>query len=1124
MAVEGEIIPAPEEMGEKTVQDMIWELLCDETVKFIIFHGEAGSGKTWTARFMSECAIGEGLFDGALWLYLNKKYNKMSLVQSIASQLSLLCSGDELEDEEYNEEEMNKMEEGEQKEKENELQEKLEQKISELLGRKKYLLILDDEGSKMAQKEIEDILNSFIRPNQRQALRFLVIRRKSDSGEVTGELIELGGLSKPESLSLFETRAKFQVPECLSKAKQDILEKSKDIPAAIIVIAEALRYIAQHSSKEWTLKKAFERACETVDDGVKDIFRCGYDMLPSSELKSCCWYSRQLFEKHGGFHYNELIACWMMEGYLGFTDCIKKGYMKGHRILMEFIDRGMLKIQEDNIVTMEKKALEVTDDRVHGIGSTSNLGLANIYDEGEWNSQENCACRCWKRLSTLLIDGNKLSEGSPDFFHNLKELKVLAVFQPRFRSVPSSLSKMEKLEVLLLRGCEMLDEVQVISNLKSLAVLEISDASSLREIGFNIFDNMTKLRSLNLSRVQIASLDSPTKEHRTLRWLILKECSSLKAVPTLTLFENLEVLDTSGATQLKDISNRNFNSLHKLQLINFSQTQISIFPLVQQLSKLNQIFLCDCECLTRLPGLPHSIQTVDLSGCSHLSEIRKTQKQYELKLLDLSRTLIEKLEKLPFLTRSLCSIILNGCEKITQFPSTSAVEKLEILDLSNAKNLVEFVDQSFSHLMHLRVLNLSNTKIEKVPSLSGLGNLCQLLLAGCLNLFQLPNMDGLGKIEILDISGCKALTGIPTQSFEFFSRLQQLNLSRTSNLKDFDTSFLKNMTSLQIVNLSGVPIKAYPPTAKHLSVSQLLPSTSSVSSQVSTLKLFLKMRRQIFEIHRFHSFPESFGNILKFASCVLFNDTQSLSSLSELGADNTKGMKGCWVDRCQNLQTIIHEEEKEARFGENLEILWISNLPHLETIYKGNLQVLNDPQYKVLQNLKCLFLDCCPKLTNIFTSSLLPENLEVLEIHFCDKLQTVFEHEKPTELSLKKLHSLHLFELPELKSIGCVFPSLKCLKVEQCPMLSEICPPSTQPPVDLEVLKVKSCDKLVTVFGDNSLEHKFHELHSLHLCELPELNSIGGVFPSLKSPKFGGCSKLPKDTLLDLAFLRSCSS
>ncbi|KAJ8766892.1 hypothetical protein K2173_011070 [Erythroxylum novogranatense] len=525
MAVEGEIIPAPEEMGEKTVQDMIWELLCDETVKFIIFHGEAGSGKTWTARFMSECAIGEGLFDGALWLYLNKKYDKMSLVQSIASQLSLLCSGDELEDEEYNEEEMNKMEEGEQKKKENELQEKLEQKISELLGRKKYLLILDDEGSKMAQKEIEDILNSFIRPNQRQALRFLVIRRKSDSGEVTGELIELGGLSKPESLSLFETRAKFQVPECLSKAKQDILEKSKDIPAAIIVIAEALRYIAQHSSKEWTLKKAFERACETVDDGVRDIFRCGYDMLPSSELKSCCWYSRQLFEN------------------------------MGHRVLMEFIDRGMLKIQEDNIVTMEKKALEVTDDRVHGIGSTSNLGLANIYDEGEWNSlgkivladgmiKTVCNPKSWKRLSTLLIDGNKLSEGSPDFFHNLKELKVLAVFQPRFRSVPSSLSKMEKLEVLLLRGCEMLDEVQVISNLKSLAVLEISDASSLREIGFNIFDNMSNLRSLNLSRVQIASLDSPTKEHRTLRWLILKECSSLKAVPTLTLFENLEVLDT----------------------------------------------------------------------------------------------------------------------------------------------------------------------------------------------------------------------------------------------------------------------------------------------------------------------------------------------------------------------------------------------------------------------------------------------------------------------------------------------------------------------------------------------------------------------------------------------------
>ncbi|KAJ8755169.1 hypothetical protein K2173_018967 [Erythroxylum novogranatense] len=1183
MAIEDGIMPVPVAVVEETVQELIWNLLCDEKVRVIILHGEAGSGKTWMARVMSEYAIDEGIFDGALWLYLNKLYNEMSLVHSIASQLSLLCSGDELEDEEYNEEEMNKMEEAEQKKREEELQEKLKQKISELLGRKKYLLILDDEGSKMAEKRIIDKLNSFIHPIQMKSLRFLVIRRKSDSGEITGELIEVGGLSKTESLSLFETRAKVQVPDLV---KQDIWEKSNGLPAAIIVIAEALRYIAQHSSNEWTLEKAFERACKKVDDdGVKDLFRCGYDMLPSSELKNCCWYSSQLFEKHGGIHYNELIACWMMEGYLGFTDCLKKGYMKGHSFLMEFIDRGMLKIQEDNIITMEKKALEVIDDRVRGIGSTAKLGLANIYDEGEWNSlgkialadgmmKTVCNRKSWEMLSTLLIDGNKLSEVSPEtIFHNLKELKVLAIFQPRFRSVPLSLSNMEKLEVLLLRGCEMLEEVQIISNLKALTVLEISDGSSLMKIGFNIFDNMTNLRSLNLSRVQITSLDSPTKQCPALRWLILKDCSSLKALPSLCHFKNLEVIDTSGATKLESISEANFNPLSKLQLIDFSQTKISTFPFVKDLSKLNQIFLCNCECLARLPSLPHSIKTLDLSGCISFSEFRRTkfersvQQQDELKMLVLSRTLINEP---PFLTRSLCSLILNGCEKISQFPPTSALKNLELIDLSNAKNLDKFVDQSLSHLMHLRVLNLSNTKIKNVPSLSGVGNLCQLLLAGCQNLCQLPQMDGLSKIEILDISGCKALTGIPTQSLKFFSRLQQLNLSGTSNLKDFDTSFLKNMSSLQIVNLSGVPVKVYPPMAKHLSVSQLSPSSSSVSSQVPTLGtvsenevldsseshiqgipheilelnslkiLTLSKLEDIewgkikclpeeihfdglsifklgdvhadtyepltsnyasyphfyicpvkeegkeelihcdrepfvwdmyyyltthtphhetddrfFEIHGFHSFPDSFNIILKFASYILFNDTKSLSSLSELGADNIKGMKGCWFDRCNNMQTILHEEEKEARFGENLEILWISNLPHLETIYKGNLH------YKVMQNLKCLFLDCCSMLKNIFPSSLLPENLEILEIRFCDKLQTVFEHEKPAELLLKKLRSLHLFELPELKSIGCGFPSLKCLKVEQCPMLSKICP-SMQLPLDLEVLEVKSYPSSIT--------------------------------------------------------------
>lgn len=72
----------------------------------------------------------------------------------------------------------------------------------------------------------------------------------------------------------------------------------------------------------------------------------------------------------------------------------------------------------------------------------------------------------------------------------------------------------------------------------------------------------------------------------------------------------------------------------------------------------------------------------------------------------------------------------------------------------------------------------------------------------------------------------------------------------------------------------------------------------------------------------------------------------------------------------------------------------------------------------VVPALRSLRVGECPMLVNVISSSQLPQNLEILHIKFCDQLETVIENRASMSHTSRKLHTLHMWELPELKSIG----------------------------------------------------------------------------------------------------------
>jgi len=223
-------------------------------------------------------------------------------------------------------------------------------------------------------------------------------------------------------------------------------------------------------------------------------------------------------------------------------------------------------------------------------------------------------------------------------------------------------------------------------------------------------------------RVNLIELPEKLCDLKSLKALVLKECSRLKSLPySFGKLTTLEHIDLSFCRNLERLPG-SFGSLMNLQHIDLS----------------------NCYDLKSLPdsfGSLGKLRSIDLRGC------------HKLKSLPDSFGNLKKLQ----------NINLSDCHGLRRLPdSFGDLSNLQYIDLSGCHNLNRLPD-SFGNLTNLQRINLSNCHdLQMLPdSFDNLKNLQHINLSRCHNLESLPNsLRNLNESKILCLEGCPYL--IPT--------------------------------------------------------------------------------------------------------------------------------------------------------------------------------------------------------------------------------------------------------------------------------------------------------------------------------------------------------------------------
>ncbi|XP_043687927.1 disease resistance protein RPV1-like [Telopea speciosissima] len=762
-----------------------------------------------------------------------------------------------------------------------------------------------------------------------------------------------------------------------------------------------------------------------------------------------------------------------------------------------------------------------------------------------------------RKLAVLDLSYSKITKnwmGWKDI-KRAEKLKVLNLTSCHQLSSIPDISANPLLEVLLLKDCRNLDEIDIsICCLTNLVMLNMSQCGRLKDLPSEIC-KLTSLQELNLHGCKsLKKLPEKLGRMISLTELDLRECKSLEDLPSeICKLRSLKKLNLTGCTNLKKLPEKFGDMISLIELGLSLGEGVVDFPCeISELIALQSLSLRSCGSLTSISCLPSSLTKLHVSHCYSIQNISVL---HSTSLSSLGFWECHSIRHIKDLPSSLTSLVISDCNSMVKLSSTSeGLRNLKTLRCSSLEE-IEGVDDK---LDSLEVLHIGGC-CRSLPKLRGSKNLRTLELSSNDVITDFEGGEGMESLEVLEILSCRSLRKIPY--LRDSKRLRKLQIDECPELSEIEG--LEEYESLQELSINGATsLKALPEdisTLKNLIYLGIYDCCYSMERfpDLSNLKELRELDIGIpGKLMRFSNFPfpEYLGRLLteipglgrleslrklRISGCIDIGRLPDLSNLNKLNKLMIKGCKNLTeihgIDRLKNLEILAISgcesleilpdlsnlkkvKHLEIEGCENLtQILGVDRMEILEFVYISGCQSLKRlPDLSNLRELKVLRIECCKNLTEIHGVDGM-ELLEKLNIYGCESLERL-----PDLSNLKSLRRLKIEGSKNLTEIHGVdrlellekFKIIGCDSLERLPGLSNL--------KKLYSLKIESCNILTEIHGVDGLEllEKFKIIGCDSLERLPALSNLKKLY----SLKIESCNILTEiqgvvDTSESLRFL-----
>ncbi|BFG41340.1 hypothetical protein CerSpe_276140 [Prunus speciosa] len=930
--------------------------------------GIGGIGKTTLAQLAYHDERVSQHFDSRMWIFVSEDFNVKKIMKAAIERATEdECKSSDIE--------------------------LLQSRLSKLLQKKRYLIVLDDVWTE-DQDDWDKLRPLFIAGLN--GCKIIVTTRSQKIPLVINfphsPQFVLNGLTDDDSWSLFKHGAfgreeeEVKYPN-LTRIGKEIIKKVGGMPLAAKSLGSSMR--PKREERQWL----FMRDCELweLDESHHKLFPALMLSLPS-HLRQCFAFC-SLFPKNYEFKKQKLIHLWMAEGFIP-EEGSKRPEDIGEEYFSELLWISFLQEvrQHEGGETIGYKMNDIIHDLARYVAGKEYVVLEQGRPQN-WSPAEIRHASVVYRYGAITI---------PETLYDAKHLRTLLLIgnSGRLENGDKIYSRFQYLRVLDLNNCDLVDLPKSLGGLKC-------------------------LRYLDLSYTHISKLPSSIQNLFLLQTLNLICCHNLEKLPILGSLTSLRHLNLSGCLSLKYMAS-SIESLRQLQTL-----PLFVASLRYGLSALFHLNIYGELNITRLANINYGV-TVTLNMMKNLEslglywglipefkdsfaklpiarpEVGGTGSHIYIAHENLRKLVINEYpgNRFPYLyIPNLISANFSNCRSCEYLPALGNLLLLKTLSL-HAIDGVKKIGREF----YGDGTNIWFPSLEEL-SISDFANLEEWSRANDGNAFH--------RLKKLTVKSCPKLAHIPLPPSLQHLELRNCNPAMMSiaNLSLLSVLILDHITDLvslpeglfASVSLSSLDILS---CFKLQSVPLEMQNLSSLKS------LTIRSCREL------SSLPKNLQNLNALESLEI-SGCGSLTSLPDGGIAGLASLRTLSIESCSDLTSLSSSLEQLTL----LEDLTIMDCPNLGSFPTG---VQHLSSLRRLMVLSCPWFDSLPEgLQNVKT-------LHCSEIRSCPNLTYLPEWFK----DLDCLRSLTIYDCPNIKLLPLCFnllTKLQHLSIQDCPELEERC-------------------------------------------------------------------------------------